>query len=119
MKGGFLAFTTGILLDCLTGSVSGLFTLYYVLVFIVSRILSLKIYSEGYLFIAVFTVACAFFEAIFITLIYHVFYEVEVFLNIYKVFFAQALVAGLLSPALFKLFGRLEGLFNVREARQI
>jgi rod shape-determining protein MreD len=117
MKGGFLAFITGFLLDCLTGSASGLFTVYYVLVFVGSRILSLKIYSEGYWFIAAFTVACAFFEAIFITLIYHAFYEVEVFWNIYKVFFAQALVAGLLSPALFKLCERLEGIFNVREAR--
>jgi hypothetical protein len=115
IKGGFFAFVTGFILDCLTGAVSGLFTLYYVLVFTVSRSISFKVFSEGYLFITIFTFICVFFEAVLISLFYHVFYGVEIFLNIYKGFLAQALVAGFLSPALFKMFERLESILNVRQ----
>jgi rod shape-determining protein MreD len=117
LRGGLLAFTSGFILDCLTGSMTGLFTLYYVAVFFISRALSFKVYAEKKLFIMAFTFFCAFSEVIFIAIIYRIFYDLHVFANIYGIFLIQALVIGLLSPALFTLCGRLEGWFNVGEFR--
>jgi rod shape-determining protein MreD len=113
IKGAFFAFVTGFIFDCLTGAVSGLLTLYYVLVFTVARTLSFKVFSEGYLFIAVFSFICALFEAMLISLFYYMFYDVEIILQIYKGFIAQALVVGLLSPPLFKVAERLERIAHV------
>jgi len=117
VKAGFLAFIMGFILDCLTGFVSGLFTLYYVAVFLVVRILSFKVYAEGYPFIVGFTFIAVLVEALFTALVYLVFYEANILSGVLKVFLAQALVACLLSPALFKALDRLEGVLNVREAR--
>ncbi len=117
LRGGLFAFVMGFLLDCITGSAAGFFTLYYVVVFFVSRALSFTMYAERHLFIMAFTFACAFSEGIFITLIYGIFYDVDIFANIYKIFLIQALAVGALSPLLFSLFGRLEEVFDVRESR--
>jgi len=117
LRGGMLAFVLGFFLDCITGSVTGLLTFYYVAVFFVSRTVSFKVYAERYLFIVAFAFLCAFSEGLFIVLIYQVFYGVDVFPAIYKIFLIQALVLGLVSPLLFEGLGRLEGvLYDVRES---
>jgi rod shape-determining protein MreD len=116
LRGGVLAFVLGFFLDCITGSVTGLLTFYYVAVFFVSRVVSFKVYAERYFFIMAFAFLCAFSEGLFVALIYQVFYGADVFLSIYRIFLIQALVLGLFSPLLFSLLGRLEGVLDVRES---
>ncbi len=117
LKGGVLAFILGFFLDCITGSVTGLLTFYYVAVFFVSRTVSFKVYAERYLFIMAFAFLCAFSEGLFVALIYQVFYGVDVFPGIYRIFLVQALTLSLISPLLFTLLGRLEGVVDVRESQ--
>jgi rod shape-determining protein MreD len=117
LKGGVLAFILGFFLDCLTGSVTGLLTFYYVAIFFISRTVSFKVYAERYLFIMAFAFLCAFSEGLFVALIYQVFYGVDVFPGIYRIFLVQALTLSLISPLLFILLGRLEGVVDVRESQ--
>jgi rod shape-determining protein MreD len=116
LKGGILAFVLGFFLDCITGSVTGLLTFYYVAVFFISRTVSFRVYAERYLFIMAFAFLCAFSEGLFVALVYQVFYGVDVFPGIYKIFLVQGLTLGLFSPLLFTLLGRLEGVVDVRES---
>lgn len=116
LKGGVLAFVLGFFLDCVTGSVTGLLTSYYVSIFFISRVVSFKVYAERHLFIMAFTFLCAFSEGLFVAIIYQLFYGADVFLDIYKIFIVQALTLGLISPMLFALLGRMEGVLNVRES---
>jgi len=117
LKGGVLAFVLGFFLDCITGSVTGLLTFYYVAVFFVSRTVSFKVYAERHLFIMAFAFLCAFSEGLVVALVYQVFYGVDVFPGIYKIFLVQALTLGLISPLLFTLLGRMEGVLDVRESQ--
>lgn len=117
MKGGVLALVLGFFLDCITGGVGGLFTVVYVAVFLLSRVVSLRIYAEGIAFIMCFTFICIFSEGIITVLIYNFICGADMSYNILRVFLPQALVAGVLSPALFVIFERLEVLLNVEERK--
>ena len=112
VKGGVLSFVLGFFLDCVAGSITGLFTFIYVVIFFFSRVVSIRVYQEGIAFIIGFTFICAFSEGIVTVLIYKFICGVDMFHNILRVFFPQALVAGVLSPALFAILGRLEVLLN-------
>ena len=50
-------------------------------------------------------------------LIYKFIYSVDISHNILRIFLPQALVAGVLSPALFSMFDRLEVLLNAGSTR--
>ncbi|MEA1936085.1 MAG: hypothetical protein U9M96_04605, partial [Thermodesulfobacteriota bacterium] len=47
VKGGILSFVLGFFLDCITGSMTGLFMFIYVVIFSLSKIVSLRVYAEG------------------------------------------------------------------------
>ncbi len=117
IRGGVLAFLLGFLLDCLTGTITGLYTFFYVLVFVLSHLLSPRIYGERMLFIMGYTFVCALLEGIFIMAIYGVIYGTDVSSDLFRIYLPQALVAGVLSPALFTLFNRLEVYVHAGEAR--
>ena len=46
VRGAFLSFIVGFFMDCMMGSVSGLYTLLYVCIFFVSALVSLRVYAE-------------------------------------------------------------------------
>lgn len=119
IKGGAMSFILGFFLDCVTSSITGLFTSIYVVIFFLSRAVSLRVYMEGLTFIMCFTFTCAFSEGIAIILIYKFFLGVDMFHDVLRVFLPQALVTGVLSPALFTIFSRFEVLLNGGEAREI
>lgn len=108
IKGGILAFILGFFLDCIIGSVTGVFTFIYVCVFFISRIISFKVYAEGVFFIMIFTFTCALSEGFFILFLYKMIYGLDIFSNIFKIILPQALVAAVLSPAVFTLLGFFE-----------
>lgn len=108
IKGGLLAFILGFFLDCINGSVTGVFTFFYVSVFFASRMISFKVYAEGVFFIMLFTFICALSEGLFILFLYKMIYNIDIFTNVFKVFLPQALVAAVLSPAVFTMLGFFE-----------
>lgn len=109
-RGALLSFLLGFFLDCMMGSISGLFTLLYVCIFFISSLVSLRVYAEEMVLIMLFTFLCAIFEGLMIVLFYIIIYDINMFNNMIRVFVPQALVIGVLSPWIFKLFSYIEGL---------
>lgn len=112
IRGAFLSFMVGFFMDCMMGSVSGLYTLLYVCIFFVSALVSLKIYAEGVILIMMFTFLCTLSQGLFIVLFYKIIYDVNMFRNIIWVFLPQALVLSILSPVFFKMFDVFKGFLN-------
>jgi len=117
VRGGVLAFLTGFLLDCVSGTIMGLYTFTYVLIFILSYLLSPRIYGERMLFIMIYAFLCVLLEGLFIFSVYWSVFGTDVSQGLLRTYLPQALVAGVLSPALFTLFNRLEAIVHVGEAR--
>jgi len=117
IRGIVLSFLLGFFLDCITGAVPGFFMLIYVLVFLISRGASLKIYARGTVFTMVFTFACLLFEKLLIIIMYGGLYGIDVFHDVSRISLFQAVVAGLFAPAFFALFHRIEVLLNAWESR--
>jgi rod shape-determining protein MreD len=116
MKGGILAFVLGFFLDCITGSMTGFFIFIYVAIFFLSKVVSSRVYPEEIAFIMGFTFLCVFSKGIITILIYYFIYDVDLSHNILRIFLPQALVAGVLSPALFPIFDRLEVLLDAQSS---
>jgi len=112
LRGALLSFLLGFFLDCMMGSISGLFTLLYVCIFLISSLVSVRVYAEKTTLIMIFTFFCAIFEGLMIALFYIIIYDTNMFNNIIRVFVPQALVIGVLSPLFFQIFGSVERLFH-------
>ena len=117
VRGGILSFVLGFLLDCITGVVPGFFVLNYMLIFLISKAASLKVYGGGIIFTVGFTFICALLGKLLIGSMYEVLYGINVFYDILNISFLQAVVTGVSAPAFFALFYRLEVLLNVWESR--
>lgn len=117
VRGGIFAALTGFVLDCLSGAVMGLYTFFYVIVFFLTRLLTERIYSEQMFFIMIFTFLCVLLEGLFIVGLYKAVFDVNMSYDLYRVFLPQALVAGVLSPALFAGLSYLEVLFHAGDRR--
>ncbi|HOO90013.1 MAG TPA: hypothetical protein PLA74_04250 [Syntrophales bacterium] len=117
VRGGILSFVIGFFLDCITGVMPGFFVLNYMLIFFISKAVSLKVYAGGMIFAIGFTFLCALLGKLLIVLMYEFLYGINVFYDIVSVSFFQALVTCVSAPAFFVLFYHIEGLLNVWEAR--
>jgi rod shape-determining protein MreD len=112
LPGAFLSFLLGFFLDCMMGSISGLFALIYVCIFFISVSVSLRVYAEQIRLIMIFSFLCAILEGLMVVLFYKIVYDINMFDDIFRVFLPQALVVGALSPLFFKLFHFFEVLFR-------
>ena len=112
-----LAFLLGFLLDCMSGTIMGLTTFVYVVLFVLSGLLSPRIYGERMLFIMAYVFFCVLLEGLFIFAVYWFIYGTDVSDSLLGTTLPQALVAGVLSPAVFTLFNRLEVDIHAGEAR--
>jgi hypothetical protein len=117
-KGSTLSFILGLMLDSLSGTISGFFTSLYVLFYFMSLLVSLRVYAAKVTFIMAFTATCALLEGAMIILLYKYIYKVDVFFGVLWVIVPHAVILGLASPLFFNLFHRLEVfLLNGRNAR--
>jgi hypothetical protein len=112
LPGAFLSFLLGFFLDCMMGSISGLFALIYVCIFFISVSVSLRVYAEQTRLIMIFSFLCAILEGLMVVLFYKIVYDIIMFDDIFRVFLPQALVVGALSPLFFKLFNFFEVVFR-------
>lgn len=116
-RGGTLSVVLGFFMDCMTGVVPGLFVISYLLIFLISNIVSFRVYAGGMIFTTVFTVVCVLLEKLLIIMMYKALYGMGVLYEILNGSLLQAVVTGILAPAFFPLFRRLEDLLSVWESR--
>jgi rod shape-determining protein MreD len=117
IKGSISAFVLGFVFDCISGSVLGLFTLIYVLVFLFSFFVSTRLITERMPFIALFTLFCALLEEIAVVLFYNLAYGFDMLHNTPAVFLPQTLIVGLLAPVFFYMMRRIEVFFYGKPAQ--
>jgi rod shape-determining protein MreD len=117
IKGVISAFILGFVFDCISGSVLGLFTLIYVLVFLFSFFVSARLVTERMHFIALFTLICVFLEELTVVFFYNLVYGFDIFHNTPVVFLPQALIISLLAPVFFYMMRRVEVFFYGKSAQ--
>jgi rod shape-determining protein MreD len=117
VKGGTLAFVLGFVFDCIAGSVLGLFTLIYVLVFLFSFFVSGKMVTERSHIIVLFTLFCAFLEEFVVILFYNLAYGFDMLHSTPFVFLPQATIIGLLAPVFFYMMRKVEVFFYGKPAQ--
>ncbi|MGD0021018.1 MAG: hypothetical protein ABSC54_01815 [Smithellaceae bacterium] len=108
IRGSIFSFILGFIFDCVAGSVIGLFTFIYVVIFMCSFLASFRMATEKMYFLALFSFTCAFLEEILVILFYNMFFKFDILANIPFVLLPQALVVGLTAPVFFYLMHRLE-----------
>jgi len=117
LRGGVLSFVLGFIHDCLTCSLSGLYTLIYVLVFLLSKVASLRI-SPGKPFLVIgFTFICALFEGMMIVLFHPLLFGGDISSRTVIAYLVQSLIVSGLSPVLFRAFRQTEAVLNGRESQ--
>jgi rod shape-determining protein MreD len=119
IRGGGLCFLTGFFRDCITYSISGLYTILYVFVFLISLIASSRISSGKPYIITIFTFICALLEGLLVILFHPLLYGGDISSNALRVLLPQALIVSGLSPLLFKCFNRIEVLLNGRASQSV
>jgi rod shape-determining protein MreD len=112
MKGGLLSFVLGFFLDFFMGSVTGLLAFSYLTIFLISKFVSMRVYSERVAFIMIFVGLCALLEGIMLMSFYKFALGADKFHHLWDVVFPQSLLEGLLGPWFFTLFSKFEVLSN-------
>lgn len=103
-RGGILSFVLGFIQDCLTSPLSGFYTLIYVLIFLISKLASLRISPERPFLIMSFTFICALFEGIIIILFYPLLFGGGISAYAITSHLPQIFIVSAVSPSLFKVF---------------
>lgn len=116
VRGSFLAFVLGFVFDCVAGSVQGLFTFIYVIIFLFSFFASGRLAAEKMYIIALFGFLCAFLEDLMVILFYHLVFKFDILVNVYLVLIPKTLIVGLLAPVFFYMMRRVEVFFYERTA---
>ncbi len=78
IKGLTLAFVLGFVYDCLAGSVLGLYTFIYMIIFLCSSFVSIKLSTEKLYFIALFSLVCLFLEEALVIIFYNLAYGFDI-----------------------------------------
>lgn len=115
LRGGILSFILGFIHDCLTCSLSGLYTLIYVLIFLISKLASLRVSPGKPFLIMSFTFVCALFEGIMIILFHPLLFGGGISTRAIIGYLPQVLIVSTLSPILFRAFHWTEAALNGRE----
>ena len=108
IRGSILAFILGFVFDCVAGSVLGVFTFIYVVIFLCSFFASVRLATEKIFIIALFSFFCAFLKELMVILFYYSAFKFDVLINMYFVLLPQALIVGLFAPVFFYLMRRVE-----------
>lgn len=119
LRGGILSFILGFIHDCLTCSLSGLYTLIYVLIFLISKLASLRISPGKPFLIMSFTFVCAIFEGMMIILFHPLLYGGGISTHAITSYLPQVLIVSTLSPILFMVFHWTEAALNGRESQPV
>ncbi len=117
LKGVYASFFLGLMMDCLTAPVSGLFSLIYVVIFYIAMQVAPRVYKSKFTFVIAFTFSCTILEAFMLSISYELIFGSSVFRDTLAVYFPRSVIIGLLAPIVFGFFCKIKDLFNVRDAR--
>jgi rod shape-determining protein MreD len=106
VRGATMALLLGFILDCITGSITGFFTLVYFALFILGYGISPRLYGESPGFIVVLTLAGGLLEAILVALLNYLVYGIHNIGDTFRLFLPQLVIVGAISPFAFKLLDR-------------
>jgi len=115
IKGVILALVLGFVLDYFGGSVPGLFTFIYIVIFLCSFFISDWLDTEKIYVIAFFSFFCALLKEIILIIFYYLAFKIDLLMNTYFIIFVQALIIGLFAPLFFHLMSRAEVFFYGKE----
>lgn len=115
MKGLALALILGFVYDCLSGSVLGLFTFIYVVIFLGSFFISIMFATEKLYFIALFSFICSFLEGFLVILFYNLAYGLDIVKVTPLMWFSRAVITSLLTVLFFYILHRAEGFLDGNE----
>ena len=119
IRGGIISFLLGFFLDCMTGTISGLHTFTYVVLFLISMAASQRVSLDRASLIMVFTLICALLKDIIITILYPLIYKIDISIPVLKAYIPQILIVILISPLFFHVFHRIEVFVNGENAQQL
>jgi rod shape-determining protein MreD len=108
LPGGLLCFLVGYLMDCVSGSLSGLHASIYVVIFLMAKLYFFRIHADRSTVIALFCFFGILAEGFIVLGLYNIVYGMTVWRNILAYTLPQAMVGALLSPVLFNIFNRIE-----------
>jgi len=108
IKGTALAFLIGLFMDCVGGSVLGVYAFIYILTFWTSFFVSDLLDTEKTHVIIFFSFFCILVKEILLNIFYYLAFNISLFLNTYYFMMTQALVISLLTPLLFYLMDHTE-----------
>lgn len=106
MKGLLLSFFLGFMLDCVSGSVPGLFSCVYLIVFLCSFFSSDFLDTEKNHVIVLFSFICVFLKEIMLQTFYYLAFDVRLRPDVYAVIFTQSFVVSLVAPVFFYFIDR-------------
>lgn len=109
-KGAALSLVVGLAMDCLSGSVLGLFTLLYVFIFLLAWLVSSQIDSQRLYLIAGFSLVCSAAESLVLVLLYQWVFAFDMVDKILPVLVPQTLLVSVLSVCFFYAMRRVERL---------
>lgn len=110
VQGMISSFVLGFVLDCMAGSVLGLFTFAYSLIFLCSFFISGRMDTGKLYFIGLFSLICALLEGLFVIIVLKLVYGLDM-TNVPYLFIIQALIVSVFSMLFFYGMRRVEGFF--------
>lgn len=118
IRGAISSSVLGFMFDCISGSILGLFTIIYILVFLFSFFVSARLITEKVYIIALFTFFCVLLEEFMAFMFFDLAFGFEVLRNTPVTFWMfQALLVGLFAPVFFYLMRRVEVFFYGKPAQ--
>jgi len=111
VKGAISCFVLGFVYDCIAGSVLGLFTLIYTVVFLASFFISLHLIAEKMHLIALLTLLCALLEELIVFIFYNLAYGYNAGQSNPLNFLPRVLIVATLAPLLFSALRKIEVFF--------
>lgn len=109
VEGAALVLILGFILDTLTTTIPFFYMLFYVMVFLAAKIVSLRVYGEGLLFVMGFTFFCSLAERIAGSFLYWHFLTIHPPLQGFGPIIIQSLFLASVVPLFFAVFKKCEG----------
>lgn len=114
VRGAVLSLLMGFFIDCLTGAITGLYMTTYALVFLLSFLVSARVYVKQGTLIMAYVIVCTLLEGLLVVGLTELIRGVQLEGRL-RVFVLQALVLGVLSPAVFPVFDRVRSFLQIDE----
>lgn len=108
LKGMFLSFVAGLIVDSIGGFILGMSSVIYILIFLASFFISEFLDTEKTYVVTSFVFVCVFLKEALLLLLYSMALKTDLFSNGWMTVFAQSLIAGCFTPVIFYGMRRLE-----------